>query len=76
MVRVGTAEAAASRDEAEKGAKTAKKGESNIIKKTEHATKSISESSNENVLLLCADFRSLFRQFCATISLFFFSAVQ
>jgi len=29
--------------------------------------KSISKSSNENVLLLRADFRSLFRQFCATI---------
>ena len=29
-------------------------------------------SLNENVLLLCADFRSLFRQFCATNFAFFF----
>ena len=32
-------------------------------------------SLNENVLLLCANFRSLFRQFCATNFAFFFFAL-
>ena len=40
-----------------------------VLEKTKHATKFISGSSNENVLLLCADFRFLFRQF-ATIYVF------